>query len=134
MDSFEKYKFDFENAIRLGIENNILGVTKPVPAHIGKLHKRKICKVMGVEIATDVVMAIDYYGYMKKSRGFNSQVKEVMENYKGSQVKLLDAKVVHFNSVRLEVLAKLAPELVTQFGDFKKAVLDAREFNHNYNV
>jgi len=134
MDWFESYKIAFEDAVRKGVENGVLGDDKPVPAHFGKLHKRKICKVMGLEIDTEVIMAIDYYGYMKKSRGFNSQVKEVMDNFKGSQVKLLDAKVVHFNSVRLEVLAKLAPELVTDFGDFKKAVLDAREFNHNYNV
>jgi len=132
--NFETYKVDFEAAIVGGVADGLLGKIKSVPVHHGKLHKRRIAQVMGDEMDTDLLIAIDYYGYMKRSRGFKNYVKEVMEKYKGSQVKLASATVVHFNSVRLEILAKIATNLVADFGDFKKAVLDAREFNHNYNI
>lgn len=132
MEWFEQYKLEFETAVALGVKLQLLGSVKPVPVPAGKLQKRTIGQVLGVEIATQEVLAIDYYGYTKKSSGFWGLVRDVMEDQKGKQIKMVEAPLVHFNSIKLEVLAKIAPEVVPRFGDFKKAVLDAREFKHNY--
>jgi hypothetical protein len=134
MESFEKYKTLFEEAVAEGVYKGLLGSVKSVPVSPGKLSRRTIGTVLGEIIEVDTALVIDYYGYMKKSKGFNDLVGEVIESLSGRQVKMIEAPVVHFNAVRLEVLAKIAPDLVSGFGDFKKAVLDAREFNHNYKV
>lgn len=130
----DTYMIDFESAVITGIEQGVLGAKKMVPAYPGKLAKRRIGRTLGVEIRSDLIAVIDYYGYMKKSSGFFKQLKQIREEQVGKQLKMVEASTVHFNSVRLEVIAKIAPNLVEGFGDFKKAVLDAREFNHNYKI
>ena len=134
MDWFEDYKARFEAVVVQGVRRQLLGAVKPVPVMPCKLQKQKIGRVLGDEIDTEEALAIDYYGYVKKSRGFKRLVQEVGENQKGKQVKMIEVPIVHFNSVRLEMLAKVALDVVADFGKFKKAVLDAREFNHNYKV
>lgn len=134
MDWFTVYRDEFEKALVRGVITEVLGSLKPVPILPGKLSRKRIGKTMGSRIETDEVVVIDYYGYMKKSRGFGTFVKEVQLDQKGKQVKMINAPIVHFNSIRLEVIAKISPELVQKFGDFKKAVLDAREFKHNYKI
>jgi len=134
MDWFEKYKLDFEQAIVVGVSAGLLGSVKPVPVSPGKLQKCRIGRVLGETIAVSTIMVIDYYGYMKKSTGFLRLVKEIAEEQKGKQVKMVSSTVVHFNSIRLEVVARIAPNIVAGFGDFKKAILDAREFKHNYKA
>jgi hypothetical protein len=134
MDWFDSYAEKFEQAVALGVSSGVLGKTKSVPVHPGKLAKKKIGQVLGEQISVGSVVVIDYYGYMKKSYGFKLMVKEVIATLDGKQLKMVEAPVVHFNSIRLEVLAKIAPGLVAGFAEFKKAILDAREFNHNYKA
>lgn len=134
MEWFEHYKGEFEKVIAAGVSSGLLGTIKPVPVAPGKLQKCRIGRVLGEEIATSVAMVIDYYGYMKKSTGFLRLVKEIAEDQEGKQVKMIGATVVHFNSIRLEVVARVAPDIVPDFGRFKKAVLDAREFKHTYEA
>ena len=134
MDWFKEYTSEFETAVAAGVKSRVLGAVKPVPVAAGKLQKRRIGQVLGTEIATQEVLVIDYYGYMKKSSGFWDLVRDIMEDQKGKQLRIVEAPLVHFNSIKLEVLAKIAPGIVAAFGDFKKAVLDAREFNHSYKA
>ena len=134
MESSNTYLLRFEEAVVKGIKSGLLGRRKMVPAYPGKLAKRKIGRTLGGEIDSEDVVVIDYYGYMKKSRGFSRMLDEVRGDNAGKQLKMIEAPTVHFNSVRLEVIAKIDADLVAGFGDFKKLVLDAREFNHNYRV
>lgn len=136
---FNEYVKLFEQAVVGGVEKQVLGRVRPVPVTPGRLQKRKIRFALGDEIDTEFVLAIDYYGYIKKSRGLIKLIKEILEEQKGKQVKMIDVQLVHFNSIRLEVLARLVSVLclehsniIADFGNFKKAILDAREFNHKY--
>jgi hypothetical protein len=135
MTWFEEYREDFEKALVIGMDRNLLGIRwKQVPVTQGRLSKRKIAKVLGKQINTGRVLVVDYYGYMKKSKGFSKMMKGVITSFKGKQLKTIEVPVVHFNSVRLEILAKIAPELIEDFSKFKKTILDARGFNHNYQA
>lgn len=134
MDWFNRYKDKFEQAVVAGIQSGVLGIEKSVPILPGKLSRKRIGKILGEAVLTDEPIVIDYYGYMKKSNGFQTLVNSVIKEINGQQVKMISVPVVHFNSIRLEVMAKIAPELVQEFGNFKKAVLDAREFAHNYKA
>jgi hypothetical protein len=134
MSWFDQYREDFEKAVVLGVRQGLLGKKKAVPVSAGKLAKRKIGAILGDQVRSEEIIVLDYYGYMKKSQGFQAMVREVIASLKGKQLKMVEAPVVHFNSIRLEILAKIAPDLVTKFAEFKKAVLDAREFNHNYKA
>jgi hypothetical protein len=133
MDFFNKYMKTFERAVVQGVRDGLLGTLRPVPVTPGRLSRKRIGKALGRDIDSELPVVIDYYGFMKKSKGFHLSAKEVTEET-GKQVKTIEAPVVHFNSLRLEVLGKINPDLIQQFGDFKKAILDAREFKHNYKV
>jgi hypothetical protein len=133
MDFFKPYLREFEKAVVQGILDGLLGAVRHIPVSPGRLSRKRIGKTLGKEVDSDVSLVIDYYGFMKKSRGFNLEAKEVVKST-GKQVKNIEAPIVHFNSLRLEVLGKINPELIQHFGDFKKAILDAREFQHNYKV
>jgi hypothetical protein len=134
MEWFADYLKRFEAAIAEGVRNGSFGSFKMVPVLPGKLSTRRIGKTLGLVIDTDDLLVIDFYGYLKKSRGFADLAKEVAFSMSGKQVKMVEAPVVHFNSVRLEVIARIDGDLVPDFGRFKKAVLDAREFQHNYSA
>ena len=130
---FIEYMEALEKAIVDEMGRGMLGRTKKmVPARPGRLSLHPIATVLGDKIRTDKVLIIDYYEYMKKSIGFREEFKRTSRKLKGCQIKMIPAPVVHFNSVKLETIAKLAPYLVSDFSEFKKAVLDAREFRHNY--
>lgn len=131
MIGFEKYLQRFEKAIARGVEAGMLGTDRMVPVSHGRLASKRIGRLLGDEVESDEVMAIDYYGYTKKSRGFRSRAEEAGKSRKNCQVGALSAKVVHFNGVRLEVLAKIDLEIVADFAEFKREVLLARGFTCN---
>lgn len=131
---FKDYRDSFEEVVIEGVRLGMLGMEKSIPITPGKLSRKQIGRVMGSEIATDKSVVIDYYGYMKKSRGFNLAVAAAVRTFSGKQVKMVNTTVVHFNSIRLEIIAKIAPSLVANFGNFKKTILDVRQFKHDYKV
>jgi len=82
-----------------------------------------------VPLASDLAFVVDYYGLMKKSAGFSVQLEEAQRFFRGKQIKSLQALVVHFAAIRLEVIAELAPTLVIDFPVFKQTVLTVRGFS-----
>ena len=135
MTSFIDYREEFERKVIIaGIEQNCLGKSERVSANSGRLSAKPFGDKMGVEVNTDIVCAIDYYGHIKKSNGFGNMMRGLRKRFFGKQIKFVRVIVVHFASIRLEKIAKLAPDLIAKFPKFKKEILDARGFVHNYEV
>ncbi len=93
---------------------------------------RAFGRKMGSVVDSDLCFAIDYYGLVKKSRGFLNMVSELSSDIPVSQIKSIAGTTVYFAAIRMESIAVYAPDLVSDFPWFKKAVLDARGFNHGY--
>jgi len=77
---------------------------------------------IGWEIETDVCGAIDYYGFIKRSTGLVYGVEEM-----GTPVVL--AKVVNFQSLRMQDLIQIDSKLVAFFPEYKNVILTLRGFN-----
>lgn len=135
MIAFEKYRDDFEQRIIVcGVKSQYFGRREQVPINSGRLSRQLFGSLMGKTISSSEVLAVDYYGFLKKSDGFFTYLTELRSSLVGKQIKLIKVPVVHFAAIRLEKVAKLAPDLVSSFSQFKKTILDARGFVHNYEV
>jgi len=116
-----------------GIRRDCLGKVEKVSLREGKLFGSRFGHHMGRVIESSEVFAVDYYGYVKKTRGFFKMVEGIASSTKG-QVKCLEVPVIHFAALRVEKIAKLAPDLVAEFPGLKKEILDARGFKHKYEI
>lgn len=131
---FDKYLKSFEKrVVARGIAEGSLGKTEQVSVRPDKLSALPFGEKMGEVIDHHASFAIDYYGYIKKSKGFFNQAGELAKSTE-KQPKDMRVVIVHFASVRVEKVAKLAPSLVADFPGFKKEILDTRGFNHKYEV
>lgn len=131
--NFDEYLKQFEEKIICtGVKNGCLGKKERVPVRPDRLEKSNFGKLLGVHVQSEDILVIDYYGFWKKSEGFGKEL-EVLSNKRNYQVKSIEANVVHFASIRIEKIAELAPELVSQFPWFKKEILTARGFRHEFN-
>jgi hypothetical protein len=121
---FETYLRRFEqDVICEGVKRGVLGQKEMVAVRNGKLCKTEFGKLLGFELAFDCPLAIDYYGFMKKSTGFRAMLSETR-----SQVRMIECDVVHFASVKMEDIVEIAPKLVAEFPVFKKQMLEKRGF------
>jgi hypothetical protein len=127
---FYRYMDDLESkVISEGARKGMLGKAEKVSIRNGRLASRRFGRIMRVKaLSLPLAMAIDYYGLMKKSDGFWAMVSALRDQFKGQQLKSVEALVVHFAALRIETVAELAPHLVADFPTFKKQVLMARGF------
>jgi len=116
-----------------GVKKECLGKVERISVREGKLFNSRFGVLMGRVIESPEVFAVDYYGYVKKTRGFYRMVESISGSTKG-QVKCVEVPVIHFAALRVEKIAKLAPDLVAEFPSLKKEILDARGFKHKYEV
>lgn len=131
---FRVYLQQFEElVVERGIKNGCLGKAEKVSVRDGRLSSSHFGRLVGKTAYSDDVFAVDYYGHTKKSAGFIQTVEELNMLHK-QQVKLLLVPLVFFASIRVEKVARLAPNLVAEFPKFKKMLLDARGFHHSYEV
>ena len=123
---FRAYQKKFEGAV-MG-ELHALAVMKMIPVRPGRLVKTRFGALIGRIFSHDKLLVIDYYGFLKKSSALVERIESERAELAGRQVRMLKALVVHFASVRMEDVARLAPQLVSDFPDFKKTILRARGF------
>ena len=125
---FRSYLRKFEHdVIAAGVEKGLLGKDKLVPLRNGKLARSKFGKLIGVRIDSEIVFAVDYYGHMKKSRGLVNTANDTSAEKEG-QVRLLEAPVVHFASIKIEDIASLDVNMIALFPTFKQKMLIERGF------
>lgn len=97
-----------------------------VPLRKRKLHDTDFAKFIESSFKYDSVLVFNYYGLFKLSSGAH----EVVENSKVAfpNIRTMKAEVVHFNSIKIEYIKELAPDLLADFPDFKKLLVDLRRF------
>jgi hypothetical protein len=131
MDWFADYleKFERDVVIR-GISRGDLGKTELVPVRIGKLAKTRFGKLVGAKSDSWQAFAIDYYGLLKPSLGFEKSVAEKAEQLGNRQLKKMEVVVVHFAAIRIEDVAKIGEDeaITAGFPRFKERILKERGF------
>lgn len=121
----------FERAIVVvGICKGVIGKTELIPIRRGKLANTAFGIAIGSSIEADKPLAIDYYGYTKRSSGFFEMCKSVKTEFSSKQVKMIEAPIVHFASLRIEDIATIcsASEVIAEFPRLKGEVLLRRGF------
>lgn len=121
------YLLNFEkDVVEIGFEKGIFDVGRgeAVPLRAGKLSKEPLGKFVGDILYSDKVLAINYYGLYKLSRGIYQAVESVKVMF--PDVRSIKSPVVHFNSLKTESVITLAPHLAPEFEEFKKYIVELR--------
>jgi len=123
---FKKLLSDFESNI---IINGIIKkrfITKTlIPTKNCKLSNHDFGKKLGMVIDTDIILVIDYYGYLKKSKGFINKLKT-----RKLYLKELESYLVYFASVKMEDIAFMTSNVsvMIDFPRLKNEILIFRGF------
>lgn len=131
MQFFEYLEALEKEVLVRAIADNLLGTPRKVSVRQGKLDATNFATLLGAEVDTDIPLAIDYYGYVKKSRGFKKYLMDIRESAEPSQIRSVSVPVVHFAALKVEMIAQLSPHLVGSFPWFKGQMLKLRGFNSN---
>lgn len=122
---YSKYRDDFEKKIIMAsINENKIFKKRKVPAKKGRLYNTDFANFLGEMFEHEEILAIDYYGFFKKSSGF----LEKMISYEDVEIKSMRVPVAHFASIKVELVSDLAPELVVNFSTYKRHLLKIRGF------
>jgi len=129
--NFKKYLSRFEKSIVVkGFTIGVLGTSQFVSVKNSPINSSTFAYKMGKLLNCEEVLALDYYGYFKKSKGFYLKVKKEREQLGGRQLKMVKSAVIHFNSIKMEDLLKITEDsyLLSNFAEFKCKVLKKRGF------
>jgi len=131
--AFGDYMADFEaNVLAAAVGSNLLGRRETLPVRPGKLARTGFGMKMGMSFESHVSFAVDYYGHLKRSAALLKEIEWLRDQLVGRQIKTIECMVVHFAAVRIEHVAKFAPELVSGFPSFKRDLLAARGFKTKF--
>lgn len=123
---FRKLIDDFErNIIVGGIIDKRFTKKSLVSTKRGKLSKQEFGKTIGDVIKTKIVLAIDYYGHIKRSEGFLNKMNSMdvlpteMRSY-----------LVYFASIKMEDIVARTNDVgvMIQFPKLKNEILTLRGF------
>lgn len=91
----------------------------------GKLFDTDFGRSIGESINTDMILTIDYYGYLKKSKGFLDYIKNL-----DTHVKKIDSHMIYFASIKIEDIVRVVDEidLIASFPKLKDQILTHRGF------
>jgi len=106
----------------------VTGQRKYVSVKRSSLMDTKFGKTLGEVIDTDIVIAFEIYGLIRKSRGFMKHVGMLRKQNPGQQIKSIKCPLVNFSQIRYEDIARLAPHLMQGFPEFKERLLKLRGF------
>lgn len=126
LEHFQKLVKDFEkNIIIEGVNRGRFSRKVVVSTKNCKLSRKDFGKRVGNVIDTDRVIVVDYYGYLKRSRGFIKKYR------RSSFPKEVLTHMIHFASIKMEDVASLIPNNVHAMLDFprlKNEILILRGF------
>jgi hypothetical protein len=122
---FLEYLNQFEVGVVIcGFELDMFTKHTLVPVRPCRLAFEHFGRLLGRTFDYAFPLVIDYYGMIKKSSGFMEKIMDIGKY----QVKMLQAPVVFFASIRIEDVAEIAPALVSGFPAFKNRLLAERGF------
>jgi hypothetical protein len=129
--NFVKYQRLFESeVISKGVTSGVIGKSALVNVRKGKLAYTKYAEYLGAIVDSETQFVIDYYGYLKWSKGFLKLIRDNEEATK--QIKSIQSTVVYFASIKIEVIAELTSNQYLRggFSEFKKEILYWRGFEN----
>lgn len=128
--NFHDYLERFEVMIHDAVLAGQLGKMELVSVRPPRLESAYFGRVMYSSMDFDEPFAINYYGLIKRSRGFLDQLNEACYELRGKQLKMMETTVVHFASVKMEDLNYLTAneQTIGHFPQFKAMVLGHRNF------
>jgi hypothetical protein len=98
---------------------------KIVPLRAGRLDNTPFGNFVGKTFKCGMLLAINYYGHYKLSSGILSAIESIEDTF--PDVRCIKASVVHFNSIKIEHIEKLADkEMIADFAEFKKQLVSLR--------
>lgn len=125
--NFKEELIAFENEVILSCVSKGLLVKKSfVSVRNGKLFS-SMSPLFGYEIKSALEFAVDYYGYVKKSTGLLITIMDLMSE-PGVQVSAVSTCVIHFASIKIELIMDVAPSMVQVFPVLKREILIKRGF------
>lgn len=128
-----EYLRQFETLVVVpGISQGLIGGVRRVSLRPGRLSKTPFGSLLRGRLQSPEPCGVDYYGLLRLSSGVDTVVEEARRDYPNHQVRMVEVPVVYFNSIRLETVLHLSPDLAQYFPEFKKRLLDLRGFNHSY--
>lgn len=126
---FKEYRDKFElEIIEKGIDLGIFTKEKQVSIVKPRLACTAFAKKMGLVSNSYKLFAIDYYGYLKKSKGFIESFHKNRSLMKKKQLKSAGAVVIHFAAIKMEDVAKINSDMLKDFPRFKQIILQHRGF------
>jgi hypothetical protein len=122
---FKEYLSEFETKVMIaGVRSGMFKGTFNVSVRPGKLDSTDFGKLIGTVIpSVDTPLALDYYGLIKKSKGFF----EVFPKDDESLV-VVRTPIVHFPAIKIDMIIELCRELVFDFTHFKHQLIRYRGF------
>jgi len=128
-DFLQNFMKAFEERVLLpGLLSMRLGKIEDISVANGKLSKTVFGKTIGLVLpdAGDALVAVNYYGHLKKSLSFVKAAET-------TTARTIPCRVVHFASLRIEYIAKATDELelIAGFALFKEKILTIRGFKHS---
>jgi hypothetical protein len=129
--NFSKYLYKFETElVAKGVSEGIIGKESLVNVREGKFACTKFARHLGTRVESDVPFVIDYYGYLKRSNGFDNLIKSKEIAIRNRQIKSIYTTVVYFASLKIEEIAEITSSqyLKSWFPEFKKDILYRRNF------
>ena len=127
--NFLKYRDKFESeVVCAGVSQGKIGKLMQVNVRPGRLSYTKYARHIGGVVDTDIPLVIDYYGYLKRSRGFSKYIIGEV----GDQIKSMQTRVVFFASLKIEEIAEITSNqyLKGGFSEFKSMILHWRGFEN----
>ena len=129
-DSFEEYLRKFEEVISQGVARGLVGKSMQVNVREGRFAKTEFARFMGSIIESEVPFVIDFYGHLKRSRGFIALLDSKSSQIQNRQIKSIQTMVVFFASLKIEDISILTTDaqLRGTYSDFKQMILRRRGF------
>ena len=115
-----------QTVIVSSVKAGLLGKNSVVSARSGKLANSVFASRVGLHLDSDVEMAIDYYGLIKKSSRLLAELHVL--GLLAGQLKSLETTVVFFPTVTEKVVEVYSVGLAKDFLWFKTCLLKYRGF------
>lgn len=129
LEQAKEYLHNLE--VKVMLKGHIDNVFKKSPLIEVPLRKKKMnftdfANFIGEDFIYPEVLSFNYYGLFKIS----SKTKEIVQQNSTAfpGLRTIKSRVIHFNSIRMEHVKELAPELLSDFPDFKQFLVNLRRF------
>ena len=129
MKALRKFIHELEMEVMLPMVEAGKVPLQRVSVRDGRLCSSAYGKALQKYIRTDVVMAVDYYGHIRKSGGFFDYFTDQRLKHSLKQIRVLSAPLIHFSSLKIEAVAEHGPDsLIAKFPKYKELILKLRGY------